>query len=285
MASGKVLTIDFSEDRLRKKAEGYFEDGEYISALEYARKYLALYGKEKDMYALIADIYENMGLHSSAVNSWFQYLDCCEAEDLPEVYEGLAVNFLNLGNEAQSAFYYNRLIDEDDTLTVEDKREIAETFRPDSKSPLKFVHPPELTDYSEQLYSGGEALKSGRIEEAIKTLSKVEKGSKEYRSARETLAIAYLLNGNAEQAEKTCLEVIEEYGDSVQALSTLSAIYSEQGKKGESREIAYRLYQTSGNNKEEIYKIATVCCENDMHEEAFQLFSKLEKDLPYDGNF
>ena len=52
-----------------------------------------------------------MELYSSAVNCWFRFMDNCSGEDLPDIYEGLAVNYLNMGTEAQSAFYYNKLID------------------------------------------------------------------------------------------------------------------------------------------------------------------------------
>ena len=44
-----------------------------------------------------------------------------EEEDLPDLYEGLAVNYLSLGEEAASAYYYNLLIGVDDTLTKENK--------------------------------------------------------------------------------------------------------------------------------------------------------------------
>lgn len=284
MASKKVERIDFSRRRLKERAEKYYEAGDFISALRFAHEEERLHGADGETYALLADIYENMGLHSSAVNYLFRYLDECKLEDLPDIYEGLAVNFLNLGNEAQSAFYYNKLIDSDDTISDEYKAEIAETFSSSEESGFRFVYPPQLTDYSKETRLGGLALKNGDLKGAVLALSQVEKGSKEYPSAREMQAVAFLLAGEAEKAEEICKELIDDNPNDIQALSTLSAVYVEEGRIEESRELAKKLCVMPTKTAEEKYKIATVACENDMHAEAFSLFCELEKEMPYDGN-
>ena len=176
----KTVKIDFGEDRLAKLADKAYNEEKYVLALRFAYQQLDRFGGNGDVYTRLADIYEAMGLHDSAIRCWFLFLDIANEEELPDIYEGLAVNYLNMGKEAQSAFYYNRLIDEDDSLTSENKREIAQMFTSDEQG-FRFVYPPNLADYSKELYEGGSALKSGDLEGAISSLSKVEKGAKQYR--------------------------------------------------------------------------------------------------------
>lgn len=282
--SAKVRTIDYGRRLLRSQAEKRYGEGDYLSALRFTGRELALYGADADSYARLADIYENMGLYTSALNCWFRYVDTCTTEDLPDAYEGLAVNYLNLGNDAQSAYYYNKLIDADDTLTGGDKAQIAQMFSVEKSSGFRFVYPPELADYRAETARGGAALKNGDLDGAIHYLSQVKKGSKAYAAAQELLAVATLLKGDSEGAEEICLALLKENENDVQALSTLSAIYSEEDRREESRKIAERLCGMQGGNADEKYKIATVACENGMHEKALQLFTELEKEFPYDGN-
>lgn len=284
MTDRKVERIDFSKNRLKKQAEKYYEAGDFPSALRFACEIENTYGGDGDIFVLIADIYENMGLHGSAINYWFKFMDVCDEEDLPEIYEGLAVNFLNVGNEAQSAFYYNKLIDVDDTLTMENKAEIVEMFSGDKKYPFRFVYPPELADYTKETKMGGLALKNGDLQGALNTLSKVEKGTKEYPVAQEMQAVAHLLSGESEKAEQICLALIQDDPNNIQAIATLSAAYVEQGRLEESKDLALRLCKLPAKTTEEKYKIATVACENDLHGVALELFLELEKELPYDGN-
>ncbi|MBQ8657986.1 MAG: hypothetical protein IJ506_02525 [Clostridia bacterium] len=279
----KVQKIDFSYDRLGRMADQYYNEGKYIAALRFAYKQYDEYGGDGDVYTRLADIYENMGLHSSAVNCWYKFLDDCEVEDLPDIYEGLAVNYLNMGNDSQSAYYYNQLINVDDTLPEETKYEIAETFSSKKKDRFRFVYPPEKADYSKELEMGSIVLKHGDPDQAIEILDKVAKGSKEYYRAKEMQAIAYLLSERAKTAENICLDVLEDRPDSVQAMSTLAAAYLEQDRLGESRALAEKLAAEKQENSEEIYKVATVCCENGLHEEAYRKFLELENEMPYDG--
>lgn len=282
--AGKVRKIDYGRRLLKSQAEKSFGEGDYLAALRFTHREIELYGGNADSYARLADSYENMGLYTSALNFWFRYADCCSPEDLPDAYEGLAVNFLNLGNEAQSAYYYNKLIDADSTLTGEDKLQIAEAFASDRNTGFRFVYPPKIADFREEVEKSGIALKSGDLQSAIDTLSQIPEGAKAYAAAQELLAVAMLLNGDSEGAEETCLALLRKNENDVQALATLSALYSEEDKKRESREIADRLCSLEGTTAEEKYKIATVACENGMHDKALDLFSQLEKEFPFDGN-
>ena len=278
-----VREIDFSRKRFAKTADKYYNEGKYLSALRFAYKEQEKFGGDPDVYARFADIYEGMGLQGSAINCWFKFLDVAHEDDLPDVYEGLAVNFLAIGNESQSAYYYNKLIDADDTLPEETKFDIAEAFATHKKDRFRFVYPPRLADYSREVRLGSKALKNGDCRRAIDEFSKVEQGSKEYASAKEMQAVAHLLAGETEEAEHVCKLLLQDEPTSIRARATLAAVYLEQGRKDESYKIAKALSEEEQTETDDLYKVATVCCENDLHDEAYKKFEKLGKKMPYDG--
>lgn len=279
----KTQKIDYTRERLALQADKYYNEGRYVSALRMAHKELALYGGDGDVYTRLADIYEGMGLHASALNYWYRFLDIADEEDYPDIYEGIAVNYLNMGNENQAAFYYNKLMDVDDTLTNESKIEIASAFTKDKKAGFRFTYPPELADFSKELDVGSRAMKSGDFPAAIRLLSKIEKGSKQYGAAQETLAVAYLLADDKAKAEEICIERLKDAPDDTRVLATLAAVYLEADKKEESLAIAQKLYAQQQDNADDLYKVATVCCENGMHKEAYEKFCLLDEKIPYDG--
>ena len=100
MKQTNVKTIAFDGDLYARVAEKYYRDGNYVAALKYSHKQLE-YADDNwlkaEAYARICDLYESMGLHAQAVAYLFEYLDICDEEELPDLYESLAVNFLNMG--------------------------------------------------------------------------------------------------------------------------------------------------------------------------------------------
>ena len=134
MKDKKSKKIDFSIEQAERLADKYYNEGKYVNALRWAYKAYGIWedgcfwADVRDSYARIADIYEAMGLHGSAVLWLYRYLHMANEDELAEIYEGLAVNYLNMGKEAQSAYYYNKLMDTDETLPPEAKVEIAEAF-------------------------------------------------------------------------------------------------------------------------------------------------------------
>ena len=221
---GSTKAIDFSRKTLGKIADKFYNDGKYLSALRLAHKEQEEHGNDPDVFARLADIYEAMGLHGSAINCLFQLLDIAHEDDLPEVYESLAANFLSLGNESQAAYYYNKLIDVDETIPVETKLDIAEAFSVKKKDKFRFVYPPELADYSKEVAVGSKALKMGDCKRAVAEFSKIAKGAKEYASAKEMQAVAHLLAGEKDEAEKICLALLQDDPDDIRALATLAAV-------------------------------------------------------------
>lgn len=283
MNEGKEKCIDFSRKRLGMLADKFYNEGNYLSALRIAYKELEVYGGDGDVFVRLSDIYEAMNLQGTALNWWFRFLDVADEQDLPDIYEGIAVNYLNLGQESASAYYYNKLIDVDDTLPEETKLDIAEAFSTAKKEKFRFVYPPKLADYSKEVNLGSKALKVGDCQRAVEEFSKVERGSKQYAQAKEMEAVAHLLAGNPDEAEKACLELLEDEPEAVRVIATLAAVYLEQGRSEESKALAMQLSSIKTDDSDDLYKIATVCCENGLHEEAYQKFCMLDKKLPFDG--
>ena len=283
MREKKTQKIDNSRRRIAKLADKYYNEGKYIAALRLAHRELEEYGGDPDVFARLCDIYEGMGLQGSAINYWFRFLDVADEVDLPDVYEGLAINFLGIGNDRQSAYYYDKLIDVDDSIPDEMKLDVAQAFAQDKRSKYRFVYPPKLADYSGEISNGSKALKAGDSKRAIEIFGQVAKGSKQYASAKEMQAVAYLLEGEPYEAEKACKELLEEKPDEVRVLATLAAVYLEQGRTDESRALAERLAKLEIEETDDLYKVATVCCENGLHEEAYNKFVQLDKKMPYDG--
>ena len=283
MRESKTKKMDLSSKRLGLLADKYYNEGKYLSALRFAYRQYNQYGGDGDVYVRLTDIYEGMGLHASANNWWYKFLDVADEEDLPDIYEGLAINYLNMGQESHSAYYYNRLIDVDGEMSNEAKMEIINAFSKDKRAGFRFVYPPKLADYSKEVDFGARALKAGDCKRAIDVLSRVVKGSKEYAEAKEMQAVAYLLEGDADKAQEICQEILSENPDDIRTKATLAAVFLEQGKNEESRAIALELYAQTQTDTDALYKVATVCCENGLHEQAYEKFCLLEEKLPFEG--
>lgn len=278
-----ILKLNMDREKLVSLSEKYYADGNYLAALRFTCKEMELYGGGYEAYIRMSDIYENLGLNAYALKWLFFALDNANEEELPDLYEGIAVNYLSLGEEAASAYYYNLLIGVDDTLTKENKMEIASAFAKDRKEKLRFVWPPELADFSRELEKGSRALKNGDLRTAIREFDKVAKGNKDYAEARQMQAVALLLDGKTEEAERACKDILAEKPDDVPTRSTLAAVYLEQGRAEESYAIAKELSKVKASTTDELYKVATVCCENGLDAEAYERFVELEKKMPCDG--
>ena len=278
-------TVKFDEKprRLRALAEKYYDEGDYLSALRFFRREERTYGADSELYARIADVYENMGMHEQAIKEIYFALEFAQTEeDVIDAYEGLAVNYMNSGKSDVSAYYYHMLLKTDEQITQDEKVEILSYFARDKKMPIRVVYPPEQADFSDEMDEGSKALKDGNLRLAIQTLSAVPKGNCDFVEAQQLTAVALLLDGRAGDAKIACEKALEENPDDVQTLATLAAVYMELGEPERSYALAVKLCATPLHSTDELYKVATVCCENGLHEEAFQRFSQLEERLPSD---
>lgn len=279
---GKILKFDRSEKRLADSMQKRLDAGDAEEALRLGYRWVDFYGPCVDSYAMLADAYEMLEVNAQAIKIWYRFLDMCEEDCLGEAYEGLAVNYMNLGRDSQAAYYYNLLLQVDDEISEESKMEIVETFSKPHKSLFRTVYPPEKADYTPELERGLESLKKGDYAAAEEAFSSVERGAKQYFSAQNLIAVSRLLQGKNEEAEKLCAALIDQNPADVQAYTTYAAALGQMGRRDEARSIAEKLYSLPASDSDELYKIATVCCENDLHKEALEKFSELENEVQND---
>ena len=91
MRKGNIAKIDFSEERIARQADKYYNEGNYFSALRLAYRQYEMYGGDGEVFARLCDIYEGMNLHGSAVNWWFRFLDIADEEDIFSVGSSIPI--------------------------------------------------------------------------------------------------------------------------------------------------------------------------------------------------
>ena len=130
----KNIQLDFSLDRLVQTAEKLIDTHNYLGALKILNKNAELNGELDYAHLLSAQIFDDIGLYERSINELFKFLarsEFVDEDDLADAYEGLAVGFMNIGNEQFSAYYYNKLlknsveIDEDMRLDIIDRKSVV----------------------------------------------------------------------------------------------------------------------------------------------------------------
>ena len=280
----KTVDIDLSDDRLIAIAADMLDDHNFIGALKMLNKNAELSGNDQDSYMLYAEIYDDMGLYERSVHHWFKFMDLAGENELTDCYEGLAVGYMNLGNEHFSAYYYNKLLMETDEVDAATREQILQDFLSVEDNPLKFAYPPEIADVSDVMSEGVGFMKNGDFQKAIEQFDRVAEGNPKWGTARNYMAMCHIVQDRVDLAEEVCLEVLDKRPDDVQALTTLAAVKSEAEKYDEARVITEKLLALDITDTDELYKIATVCCENKMHSEAYSLFCKMDADFQNDQN-
>ena len=281
---GKITRIDLSADRLLSVALQMADDHNYIGALKMLNK---LAGREElslDALSLYAEIYDDLGLYEKCINGWFLFMGSAVNEDMSDCYEGLAVSFMNLGLENFAAFYYNKLLEEANGFSAEERESILRDFLSTEENPLKFAYPPAVADCTQIISDGVSYMKTGDFERAVEEFEQIENENPSYLTARNYIAMCKIVTDKIDEAEQECKALLKRDPNNIQAMTTLAACYSEQGEAEAAAELARHLVDLNVEDQDEIYKIATVCCENKMHKEAYLMFSKLSGDIVYDKN-
>ena len=277
----KVVQFDLAAEKLLEMADARLDEGDHLAALRLLHKSLELYGPGADEYVSLADAYDEMEIFELSANCWFSYLDICPEEEAVDAYEGLAACFYNMGNEPVALYYYNKMM-RDKFVSPANNTEMGELFEQPPRRRFRISWPPERADYSGDIDEGLRALKSGKYDVARACFNRVHPKSDYYISARNYLAVCCLLEGKPEEAERECLSVLAEQPNNVQALSTYAAVLTEQERREEAYRAAVRLAALETENPDELYKIATVCCENGLYEQAYEKFCILEQSVSYD---
>lgn len=283
--SDKVLKLDFSDETLLDSAEKRYRDGDFLGALTMLNKRAERFEPSADACALYADIYEEMELYTLAADSWFRFLDTCNEADFPEGYEGLAVAFMNMNNEAQSAYYYRRSLTEEDLDSVLERMEEIEFSMEHKKPDLRLIYSVDGTHGNPNALSEGLALlKDGSVEGARERFREMPAASKDYASAAGLAAMCTLMMGDSESAEKECRELLKTHPENVQALTTYCAVLGARENRDGAREVAKKLAGLKVDSTDDLYRIATALCETGLDEEAYKKLTLLKKRIPNDDN-
>ena len=273
--------MDYSDDRLLGLSASLIDEHNYIGALKILNKNAEINYNDADSYRLYAEIFDDIGLPERSINSWFRCLDN-EPEDVSEPFEGLAVGYMSLDNDNVAAYYYNKLLAETEDMSHETRREIVDRFFRKKNDPLKMAYPTNIADYSDQIERGLKLMNEREYDKAVEQFEEVAEDNPRYFAARNYIAMCRIIDSKCEEAEAECLAILQKKPDDVQALSTLAAVKSEQHLAEEGAALARKLLSLNVTEPDDIYKIATVCCENNMHAEAYDMFCKLEGELKYD---
>ena len=281
----KVLKLELSDEFLLDSAEKRYQAGDYFGALTMLNKRAEKFDSSADACALYADIYEEMELYRLSADAWFRFLDTCNEADFPEGYEGLAVAFMNLNNDAQSAYYYRRSLTEEDLEGVFGRLEEIDLTPEQKKPELRLVYSNDGTHGNPNALSDGLALlKEGRLEEARETFRDTPAVSADYASAAGLAAMCTLMLGDEEGAEEECKQLLAEHPDNLQALTTYCAVLGARENKEGAREVAKKLAGLKVEATDDLYRVATALCETGLDKEACEKLEILKKRIPYDDN-
>ncbi len=280
---GKDKKFMFSEEFLYESAEKRYDRGDNMGALTMLNKRGEKYPPSADAWALYADIYESMDLYALAADAWFRFLDTCNEADFAEGYEGLAIAFMNMGNELRSAYYYHRAMESDEEADEDDIDEFAAAFAEEMSAPrLRLVE--DGAPDPDTLREGLILLKQGDLEGAKARLAQIDETSSDYPSAMGLSAMCTLMLGDEEAAEAECEELLKDHPDNVQALTTYCAVLDARGNKKGAREAAARLAKIEADSTDDLYRIATALCETGLDEDALRVLEILKERLPFDEN-
>ena len=276
MKDEHVANWNLSDEFLLDAAEKRIGRGDYFGALSALNRRTELYGPSADAWAFYADVYEALELWELAADAWFRFLDVCNEADFSEGYEGLAIVFMNMGNDLQSAFYYRKVSESEGYPDID-----MESFLLDDEKPS--LHIVGDSD-PETLREGLDLLKSGELEAARSRLLEMDRESPDFPSAAGLASMCSLMLGNEDEAEAECRELLKTHPDNVQALTTYCAVLGARGNKEGAKEVARQLSGLKTEGTDDMYRIATALCETGLHEEAAKCLTELKERLPFDEN-
>ena len=278
-----VQKLDMSDEFLLECVENRLQEGNFLGALTLLNKRNKMYAPSADAQAFAADIYEGMGLWQLAADAWFRFLDTCNEADFGEGYEGLAVAFMNMGDDVHSAVYYHRAFVEDGQLSPEGVAEFNGLFRRAAAPRLRLISNDGAPE-PELLAEGLSLLKEGELEKAREKFGEIPPASSDFPSAAGLSAMCTLMLGDEDGAQAECERLLASHPDNVQALTTYCAVLGARKDKDGARGVAKKLAALPAKGTDDLYRIATALCETGLDAEALEKLDILADRLPYDEN-
>ncbi len=282
MKKDNIRKLSFDDDFLLDSAQQRYEEGDFFGALKILNKREAMHEPLADAYAIYADVYEALELWSLAADAWYRFLDTCNEADFPEGYEGLAICFMNMGNDFQSGFFYHRALSLDG-YDEEDCEDVLDAIK--TQPTLRLIHNAEEAAADPETIAEGLALmRIGDLGGAERVFSEVEENSTDYPSAQGLAAMCALMMGEEQRAEETSRALAERFPANVQVLTTYCAVLGAKERYDEAKEVAKALSRIETSSTDDLYRIATALCETGLDALAKEKLELLKKRLPYDEN-
>jgi tetratricopeptide (TPR) repeat protein len=277
-----VLKFDNSYEMQEAVCDNRLDEEDYIGALQtikYCRNDEVSLKEKK-----LAEIYMEMQLFDLALFHWFKLIEISDEKLKYIAYDGLGICYINQGENNLAQYYFNLSLENmDDTAELDfDMLDYVRSLDDETNTTFKIVHPPELADYSDTLLKSKYFLRNQRYDEAIEILDTVDKRSSSYIDAANDKIIAYLLKEDYVSAEVLAEEIILKDKHNISALSSLQSIYLQTDRKEKATEIAEGLYKIKSNNIDDLYKTASVFCEQNMPYKALEKYKLLEREAPFD---
>jgi len=278
-----VIKFDASAKMYRNLAERRLEEDDLEGALGFL---LAAKNKSKNQYSLladIADVYFDMELYELSANYWFRALDVAPKQSLADVYNGLGACYYNMNNSSVGMYYFNEQfmnMRSSEMVIDEDMAEcFTEAFAADSG--YRMVYPPESVDYSGVMKAGKTALQRYNISEALELYSEVPPVAAEYDEAQLQISVAHFLSGDVDKAIEINRSVYDRDKTNVFALCNLSSMYRFKNMPMLADNYFSYVDENNAKTADELYKVATACCENGKHERAVKCFERLFIERPF----
>ncbi|MBO5525347.1 MAG: hypothetical protein J5993_01215 [Clostridia bacterium] len=279
------MKIDLSEERLMRLAENATDEDRLYDALRWANKADRLY-EIKNTYryqALLAEIYEHAGVVEGALQHWFYALDVADASEVGEVYEALAYCFDTRGDKVTASFYYDKAMKSPGFIG---EFELAEQPMepPATKNIFRRVFPCEKADFTQEILSAIDEMRKGEFAEAERKLEEIPHAAKDYRKAGNFLAVSKLMQGKGEEAVKVAEDLYRTYPDDSEIAVTLATAYKADERVEEGMAIAKQLIKRTDLSNDEMFKVAALLCELELHQDAYEYTKILGNYMPFDGN-
>lgn len=275
--SDKVMTIDFSEEGLLESAAERFEDGDFLGALEKLNLLCEWHGGNADVYAMYAEIYEELGQDALCADAWFRFLDTCNEADFSEGYEGLILAFTNMGDLAHANIYLIKLIEAGDSANLQS----FPFLKGEPGDFLHFAHTEDGKAESEFAFREGiKQLQVGDYTGAREFFSGIDPRSERASTAAGFSALSFLLEGKGENALEECKRLLKLNPDDAQMLAAYCTVLHEMGRDEEAVKTAKQIAALELTSLEDVLRAGTVMCELGLDEEAFHILGRLQELMP-----
>ncbi len=190
----KIIKYRKSFDDTAELAYKRLESGDYIGALSVLQGE-AKTGRTAEVYAHIADTYNQIGLYEAAIKYWFRFMLKAGKKGYADAYNGLGANFFMLGNDAVAGYYFNKQLEYgvfEDSVYEDVLEDYLDSLYETKKQSYKVVYPEDQDLIDRKIYDKArEKIESKDYTAAIEDLNSIGENSKMYPKAKTAKGYAY----------------------------------------------------------------------------------------------